>query len=507
MGRLRHLAAVGLSLLLLMPGIAAAPGPADDADLGRVNQVLELVRENYAGEIEDGRLADDAIRGVIDQLDSHSRYLDPAAFDELCSGTSGGYEGIGATVIVRNSKALVVSVAPGGPAARAAIRAGDEIVAVNGEPVSSIDADKVGQRLRGPAGSPVDLTIVARSFSEPRPVSLNREKVCIPSVPEAFVLDGGIGYIRIDHFTERTADEFDRALEQVIAGHPRALVLDLRGNPGGVLSAAVRIAERFVPRGKLIVTTEGRHPAQDRLYFSSATGPRLTLPLAVLVDGWSASAAEVLAGALQDWDLAVIVGTRTYGKGSVQTILPLDGGGGLKLTTARYYTPSGRSIERGDDALAARGGAEAAEGAPNAAGGQASYASASGRHLPSGGGISPDVDAAGAGLPALAEELERDGYFATFAPEGRIAPAGRLERFREYVEAERGTIAASTWNESAAAISILLERDAAGIAGGQEAARRVTLRSDTVFARARGLLLSGESLAQVLHEVSPAESR
>jgi carboxyl-terminal processing protease len=358
------------------PAPPAAPPPKPTVsmdDIRLFTSVFNLVKQAYVEPVDDRRLMQSAIKGLLLDLDPHSAYLeksDAQAFDEE---TNGAYAGIGVEVQVQPDGMIkVIAPIDDTPAARAGIKSGDLITAVDGKPVSGDNDDSQGP-LRGAAGTRVTLTLLRQGVAKPFDVTLQRETIKVASV-RSRLLEPGLGYVRVAAFQADTAADFERqlALLQGLSGTAlRGLVLDLRSNPGGLLTSAVQIADDLLDRGR-IVSTRGRIAVSDTL-FSATPGDRLHgAPLVVLVDAGSASAAEVLAGALADNHRARIVGSRTFGKGSVQTLLPLENGDSIKLTTARYYTPSGKSIQ-------ARGIApdvvlHPAAGAPN--GGHADYTEA-----------------------------------------------------------------------------------------------------------------------------------
>ncbi len=323
-------------------------------EIRRYVWVYNAVKEAYVDPVDDKKLMDSAVRGLLLDLDPHSAYLpkrDARAFDEQ---TQGAYTGVGVELMTLPDRTLkVVSPIDETPAARAGIQANDIIIAIDGKSVTDApsedsaddeDADGNSAPLRGPPGSKVVLTIVRESKPKPFDVTLTRERIRVASV-RSRTLEPGYGYIRVATFQADTAADFSRALDTLEAGGKlRGLVLDLRSNPGGLLTAAVQIADELLDKGK-IVSTRGRVALSDA-QFSATPGDRLNgAPVVVLVDAGSASASEVLAGALRDNNRARVVGSRTFGKGSVQTLLPLDNGDSVKLTTARYFTPSGKSIQ------------------------------------------------------------------------------------------------------------------------------------------------------------------
>jgi carboxyl-terminal processing protease len=334
------------------------------AEIRRYVDVYNAVKQAYVDPVDDKKLMQSAIKGLLLDLDPHSEYLeksDAQAFDEE---TSGAYEGIGVEVQPQPDGTIkVVTPIDGTPAARAGIKSGDIITAVDGKPVSNGSDDD--NPLRGAPGTQVRLTIVRAGAEKPLEIAVMRETIRVASV-RSRMLEPGLGYIRVAAFQADTAADFEESLDRLQAqagGKLRGLVLDLRSNPGGLLVSAVQIADDLLDSGK-IVSTHGRISMSDS-EFSATPGDRLRgAPLVVVVDAGSASAAEVLAGALSDNHRARVVGSRTFGKGSVQTLLPLDNGDSVKLTTARYFTPSGKSIQaRGiEPDIVLHGGKDGAEG-------------------------------------------------------------------------------------------------------------------------------------------------
>jgi carboxyl-terminal processing protease len=327
------------------------PLPSQAALAGRHQQLLAevaaRVRAEYVEPVDEGSLAEGAVRGMLATLDPHSQYLTASEYEELRISAAGNYVGVGLEVQARDGRVVVVAPIPGSPAARAGLRPGDVIVSVDGEPVDGTQVNETILRLRGEPGTTVALTAL-RDGDAPRAVSLRRGPVHVQSVT-AVPLAGGYGYVRLSRFNDTTASDLRRAIEDLQGrdGRLRGLVLDLRDNPGGVLDAAVAVADGFLETG-VIVSASGR--SRDANFRHDALpGDWLEgAPLAVLVNGQSASAAEIVAGALRDHGRATVVGARTFGKGSVQTVLPLSGGSAIKLTTSRYFMPSGESLhERG----------------------------------------------------------------------------------------------------------------------------------------------------------------
>lgn len=327
------------------PAAAARPVPWQDARL--LAEVLEHVRKEYVDRISDQELIEAAIRGLVADLDPHSAFLDSKEFDELRISTAGEYSGVGIEVSLEDGVVKVVLPMEGGPAERAGVLAGDTILAVDDEPVDVENINDSIDRMRGKAGSKVKITIARGATREPLHFTLARDSVQVRSVNRQ-LLEPGLGYARISHFSETTAPDLQKAiaaLKKESKGDLRGLVLDLRNNPGGLLEAAIGVSDLFLEDG-VIVSANGR-AADARFEMDAQPGDDLDgAPVIVLVNGGSASASEIVAGALKDHHRATIVGQQTYGKGSVQTVVPLSDGHAIKLTTSRYFTPSGASIHK-----------------------------------------------------------------------------------------------------------------------------------------------------------------
>jgi len=306
-------------------------------------EVLSLIQANYVDETKPRDLIYGGIKGMLETLDPHSSFLSPDIFKEMQVETQGSFGGLGIEITVKDRQLTVVAPIEGTPADRAGLHPGDRIVKIDGNPTKDMTLIEAVKKLRGPKGTSVTLTILREESPGPFELTLVREVIEVKSV-RAKDLGDGIAYIRIASFQERTGKDLLKAIEQFQKNGISALVLDLRNDPGGLLNQAVQVSDLFLDKGQLIVYTEGRIKNQD-LRFSAEHGAQVPkVPMVVLVNGGSASASEIVAGALQDWKRALVLGTKTFGKGSVQTVIPLSDGSGLRLTTAKYYTPKGRSI-------------------------------------------------------------------------------------------------------------------------------------------------------------------
>ena len=325
---------------------SAQPSAKTYRMLGLFGDVLNTVENQYVAEVDDTKLIQSAIDGMLTSLDPHSGYLDPESFDDMRDQTRGEYGGLGIEVTSEDGIVKVISPMDGTPAAKAGIKPGDYITAVNGESVLGLSVTEAVKQMRGKAGETVTLTI-AREKSDPFDVKLVREIIKPKNVTAK--LDGDYGVIRIGSFNEKTTDETEAAFADLKAKNPKlkGIVLDLRNNPGGLLDQAVGVSDLFLENGE-IVSQRGRDPRDVERYNARPGDITSGMPMVVLINSGSASASEIVAGALQDRKRAEVVGLTSFGKGSVQTVIPLRGGidGALKLTTARYFTPSGRSIQK-----------------------------------------------------------------------------------------------------------------------------------------------------------------
>jgi carboxyl-terminal processing protease len=315
-------------------------------DLKVFTDVLGLIQKDYVEETKPKDLVYGAIKGMLETLDPHSAFMPPNMYKEMQEETKGRFEGLGIEITMKDGILTVVSPIEDTPAYKAGILAGDQIVRIDGESTKNFTLMDSVKRLRGPRGTKVTITIMREGFTKARDFTLVRDVIPVRSVRHE-LLEKNYGYIRISQFQEKTDSEFDKAmkaLQDESKGTLKGLILDLRNNPGGLLDQAVKIADHFIESG-IIVSIEGRREEVKQRWSAHAEGTLTRYPLVVLVNGGSASGAEIVAGAIQDHHRGLIVGVQTFGKGSVQTIIPLKDGSGLRLTTARYYTPNGRSIQ------------------------------------------------------------------------------------------------------------------------------------------------------------------
>ena len=321
---------------------------ADNAyqQMARFMEVYRIVRSYYVENVDSEKLMTGAIDGMLEQLDPHSIYIAPKKLKEITEQFQGSYQGIGIEFIIQNKVLTVVAPIAGSPSEMLGIRPGDQIIKIEGKSAYGITEIDVQKKLKGPKGTKVTITIRRPGLDDPFDITITRDNIPIYSVMAHFIIKDKIGYIYVGRFAQTTVDEFDQAVLDLDKQGMEALLLDLRGNAGGYLDQAFKMADRFVDGNKKIVYTKGRIPNSNTEYFSTDRATHTKIPLVILIDKGSASASEIVAGAIQDWDRGLIVGETSFGKGLVQTQVPLKDGSALRITTARYYTPSGRLIQR-----------------------------------------------------------------------------------------------------------------------------------------------------------------
>jgi carboxyl-terminal processing protease len=484
-----------------------------------LGEVVEQISQKYVDPIEDEELYLRAIRGLVESLDPYSEFLTRDEYEDLKVHTSGNYEGLGISIDIRDDVLTVVAPIEGTPAYRAGVHSGDRIIAVDGRSTHGWSSDRAVDELRGPAGSEVVLTIAREGLTEPLEITIRRQAIDIPSVPYAWLLDGGVGYVRFRQFSERGAREVQAAVENLRRQGMRSLVLDVRGNPGGLLDQAIDVTDLFLDRGELVVSTRGRMPEQNRKYHAHDDVNYGTFPMIVLVDGGTASASEILAGALQDHDRALILGRTSFGKGLVQSLFPLEGNqAALKLTTARYYTPSGRNIQReeSDDPLLAMVGEDDVPPVVEAAREEGEvpdslvFHTDMGREVYGGGGITPDLvvsDTLTTAGRKLVEELRAKGVYFDYAVRYRAQhetlPANwqpseaEIQDFLEFAGEKEVLFAPEEFEAERDFIVDSLRSILIAHYHGEAAARRQVMEADAALMTAVELLREGETLRDV----------
>ncbi|PKL51911.1 MAG: peptidase S41 [Nitrospira bacterium HGW-Nitrospira-1] len=311
-------------------------------ELRTFTEVMSMVKKYYVEEVKPKDLVNGAIKGMLNSLDPHSSFMTPEAYKEMQVDTKGEFGGLGIQIGVKDSTLTVIAPIEDTPAYKAGIKAGDKIIKINNESTKDMNMQDAVSKMRGAPKTSVTLSIFREGWKDTKDFTIVRDIIKIKSV-KSKTLENNIGYIKLSQFQEQTADDLIVAVKQLNDSKATSLILDLRNNPGGLLNSAIDVAGQFLPRGKLVVYTKTK--SGEKSEFNTGGDNIFTLPMIVLVNQGSASASEIVAGALKDWNRAVILGNQTFGKGSVQTVIPLSGGAGLRLTTAKYYTPKGTSIQ------------------------------------------------------------------------------------------------------------------------------------------------------------------
>jgi carboxyl-terminal processing protease len=482
-----------------------------------LNEAIHQVSDKYVDPIPSDSLYMRALEGMLLSLDPYSQLLSPSEYNDLRIHTQGNYEGLGIRIDIVDNVLTVISPIEGTPAYKAGLRAGDRILRVDGVSTEGWSEEKAVQELRGPQGSEVKLTLGRDGLDEPILADITRKAIKLSAVPYAFMLDDGIGYVRFTQFSEHGRDEIRDAIRDLERQGMRAMVLDVRQNPGGLLDQAIEVSDLFLPKGVEIVATRGRVAESDRQYSARDNNDFSVHPMVLLIDNGSASASEILAGALQDHDRALIVGETSWGKGLVQSLFSLDDGYFLKLTTARYYTPSGRSIQRNDEIELA-----SSEGLPSEAGALESqkasipdsliYDTDMGRTVYGGGGVMPDVLVRAEKLSEVSTQLleqafRKNAFFSfavhyhgthpslpkTFAPDDAM-----MKEFRTYLREEKGIdFSDEAFDAENDYVRDYLRYTLISQYHGEGVARQAVMEADLPLATAVELLREADTLADL----------
>ncbi|MEO6877989.1 MAG: S41 family peptidase [Gemmatimonadaceae bacterium] len=524
-------AVVALSSALVSGGLLVQRGLIGNGPVGGVrvpsgaklfDQVYQHVSQLYVDTLSDSVLYSHAASGLVGELhDPHSAYLSPELLARLSERTSGKYVGVGIQIDLRDGGVTVASPLAGGPAIEAGIQAGDRIAEVDGKLFQPATAEEAQKALRGTPGSVLRVTIARPGIATPLKFALTRREIRIAAVQRGMMLSNGVGYVALTIFSAQSAPALQHAIDSLRTAGMTSLILDLRGDPGGLLDQGVGVAELFLDPGQKIVSMRGRTADASRSYSDQTAQPWPKLPMAVLVDSNTASAAEIVAGALQDHDRALLVGGATYGKGSAQNVFPLSNGGALKLTTALWYTPSGRSINKPRVTADARVAPLADTTAKAKA--RPRYTTDAGRTVLGGGGITPDVFAAPAALSAgdsaLQHALGRQipefrNAVADYAvslkashgvtsPNFAVTPAMRAELLRRM--RQRGILVDDrSYDAASGVVDRTLGYDVARYVFGPAVQAARQLRDDPVVTRAASLVAGASSPAALLERAAKA---
>ncbi len=424
---------IGIAVLtVVLAGLVVDAGKSGNdsfyADIIRLDNIATKIHQSYVEDVSSEDLVDNAVEGMMGMLDPHSTFFKRKQYDELRIHTEGKFGGLGIQISIRDKILTVMTPISGTPASRAGIQSGDQILEIEGESTKGISLEDAVAKLRGRPGTDVTISVRRKGEGKDLDYTITREVITINAVPFSGVIDNGIGYVRLVTFSQDAGANVEEAINGLVAKGIKGMVFDLRRNPGGLLPQAREVAEKFLQKRALVVSTRGRIRGQNKEYLSSSDAvlPE-DIPLVVLVDAASASASEIVAGAIQDWDRGIVLGDTTFGKGSVQSILPLDSDHHLKLTTAYYYTPSGRCINRpenysqtthfGNDEDEGEEGTEEAEGeeadtTATPTDTLPEYRTKNGRVVVGGGGIVPDTVVEGEMVgPVMRSLLLKDAFF------------------------------------------------------------------------------------------------
>jgi carboxyl-terminal processing protease len=475
---------------------AAATAPEEDlkTSIKQFTTVYQLVENNFADKVSaDKGIYKGAIPGMLRTLDPHSNFFDPKEFQSLRDDQSGHYYGVGMQVAPRNGKTIVVAPFGGSPAYKAGLRPGDIILEVNGKRTDNLTTPEVADLLKGPRGTHVQVLIGRDGADKPLSFDITREEISRSSVEEAFWVHPGIAYMHISQFNENTSQEMEEKFSHLGEANIKGLILDLRENPGGLLNEGVAVAGHFLRKGEIVVSHRGRASA-EKPYLARGSAAGQNYPIVVLVNRYSASAAEIVAGALQDHDRGLILGETTFGKGLVQTVFPLDDNTGLALTTAHYYTPSGRLIQRDYSNISFLDyyyGKRTETKNPLDV-----KSTDSGRTVYGGGGITPDVKYEPPKYNKLQTQLLRKYAFFNFSakwfgsraqarlPKGWEPDASVLGEFRQYVMDQKIPFTDADWNENHIWIEQQLKREMYATGFTYEDSQKVAIETDPEVARA-----------------------
>ena len=499
--------------LPVLAGGALLQSRADRSGPELLDQVLGIVSTRFVEQVPPADLYEKAARGLVEELnDPYSELLTPKQVADFTRNTGGRYAGVGMGIEDQNGAITISNVFPNTPAERAGIRVGDRVIQVDSASTRGWSTSRVSETITGDPGTKVKVTFARPGVATPIVVDFTRQVIHIPAVPYAIMLENRIGYVPLQRFNETATEELEQSLRRLQREGATAMILDLRENPGGILEQSLDITDLFLPAGQEIASVRARNGEVQR-YTTRTAAVVPSLPLVVLTDEYSASASEIVAGALQDHDRALVIGATTFGKGLVQSVFNLDGGYALKLTTAKWYTPSGRTIHRERKVVNGQFVAEAAP--PDTTETEASkkekpaFRSRAGRVVYGGGGITPDIIVKDDTLTTLEQNVARafaaktqDVYVAlhdfglelarTANGNYTVTPAQRAE-FRRRVAAKGVTVADADWNGATRYIDRLIEQRVARLAAGDSTAKRQDIRFDAPLRRAIDVLKRGES--------------
>jgi carboxyl-terminal processing protease len=484
----------------------AVPDRGSDS-LGTFSQLLSMAQSRAAGPIDSKEAIESAIRGMVRTLDPHTNYLDADDYHHMLEEQQGSFSGLGIVISkpAHDKPLTVISPLEGTPAGNAGIRAGDVISQIEGVDTLDMSIDDALRRLKGPKGTKVSISITRPGEDEVLHFTLTRDDIPTNSIRYAFVARPGIGYIKIDNFTRTTERELEERIQSLRGQGMSQLVIDLRRNPGGLLDQAVRVADHFLKKGQMIVYTQGRIRGSDQEFRATGSGNYPEIPLVVLVDKYSASASEIVSGAIQDHDRGLIVGRPTWGKGLVQTVYPLSQGAALALTTARYYTPSGRLIQRDYNSLEDYLSYED-DNAADPPAGEVRHTD-SGRVVYGGGGIRPDVLVDREPTSRFVDGLLRIQAFFNFAvefnthhksvPRNFEVSQATVEEFQHFLDNRKIAWTPADIDGDRARLRVEIKQSIASTLWGMEEGYKASIEIDKQMQRAIELFPEAERLASL----------
>jgi len=485
-----------LAAILLFSATAAFAQNQKGTDiysqLSLFTEVLQKLKQYYVTDLNDEELIKAAIIGMLGDTDPHTSYFTAEEFKDFTTSTKGAFGGLGIQIDKNGDYVTVVSPIEGTPAYRMGITAGDRIIKVDGKNVVGFSTDEAIKHMRGDVGTQVTITISRPGIPEPMDFTIIREIIKIKSVPYFFKLDNGVGYIRITQFNENTTPELREALTGLESQNIKGLILDLRSNPGGLLDQAVDTVNEFIGRDKLVVETKGRVPSSNRQHYTRFSARARNYPIVVLINEASASASEIFAGSLQDWDKALVLGRTSFGKGSVQQLFPLANGNGIKVTTSYYYIKSGRCIHKmlNDKLLKGKEVSEEEKKEDEAKSHEHIYYTVNGRKVYGGGGITPDIDIQSDLLSNFGIELRRKNAFFNFTVDYLVehpnldvpidfrVDDGMLSSFLTYVQKQNITYTAADLDSTTSFIRSTLTSEFLRKKHGDNEAYKATINQD-----------------------------
>ena len=482
------------------------------------NDVFNNVMAKYVEAVEPQKLIFGAIRGMLGTLDPHTQFLDPDEYKDLMVGTHGSYGGLGIQISVRDEVLTVIAPIEGSPAYRAGILAGDQIVKINAKSTKGITEQDAMKQLRGPKGTQVTLSIQREGLPEASDYTLTRDVINLESISYAGIVKPGIGYVRLAGFSEKAGEEVSQAIDSLEHVGMKSLILDLRGNPGGLLAQAVSVTENFLDKGQRVVFTRGRLQDANKDYFIDRGTKYGKFPLVVLVDQGSASASEIVAGSVQDWDRGLIIGKPSFGKGSVQTVVQLPEESALKLTTAKYYTPSGRCIHK-DNGQGEEEDTTQAKAPDKSAAKKDLFYTLGGlkRTVYGGGGITPDIAVENQTLNKFSQGLARHFFGYTVKYASAHKGLGRnfavtdemIEAFKKYLTEKKVTFTPEDFKSNEDYIRFGIRFSLMTNLFGDKAtyASGVRFEKDNQFQKAVEVLAKAKTLGDLLALGIPSEKK